>query len=63
MKKVSFDAAIVDLHVKRLVSQDKSLRVILEIDNPEDDLVDALNRLFKADADVAVGVVEKPKEK
>ena len=58
MKPIGFKAAIVDLHVKRLASQDKSLRLILEVDYPKDNLVDSLNRLFKADADVAVAIAE-----
>lgn len=62
MKKVGFEAAIVDLHVKRLASQDKSLRLILEVDYPKDELVDTLNRLFKADSDVAVAIAGIPKK-
>ncbi len=62
MKKVGFKAAIVGLHVKPLASQDKSLRLILEVDYPTDALVDMLNRLFKADADVAVAIAEDPKK-
>ncbi len=61
MRKIGFKAAIVDLHVKRLASQDKSLRLILEVDYPKDALVDTLNRLFKADADVAVAIAEDRK--
>jgi hypothetical protein len=58
MKKVGFEAAIVQLTVKRLVSQDKSMRLVLEIDNPADDLVDDLNKLFKGDASVGVAIAE-----
>ncbi len=58
MKKVGFEAAIVELKVKRLVSQDKSLRLTLEVDQPEDALVDTLNRLFKGDASVGVAIAE-----
>jgi len=58
VKRVGFEAAIVELKVKRLVSQDKSMRLTLEIDNPADDLVDALNRLFKGDASVGVAIAE-----
>ena len=58
MKKVGFEAAIVELKVKRLVSQDKSMRLVLEIDNPADDLVDDLNKLFKGDASVGVAIAE-----
>ncbi len=58
MKKVGFEAAIVELKVKRLVSQDKSMRLTLEVDQPSDDLVNDLNRLFKADASVGVAIAE-----
>ena len=60
MKKVGFEAAIVELKVKRLVSQDKSMRLVLEVDQPSDDLINALNKLFKADASVGVAIAEKP---
>ena len=59
MKKVGFEAAIVQLTVKRLVSQDKSMRLTLEVDNPGDDLVNDLNTLFKGDASVGVAIAEK----
>jgi hypothetical protein len=58
MKKVGFEASIIQLTVKRLVSQDKSMRLILEIDNPGDDLVNDLNVLFKGDKSVGVAIAE-----
>ncbi|MBE3040270.1 MAG: hypothetical protein IMZ62_15850 [Chloroflexi bacterium] len=58
MKKVGFEAAIVELKVKRLVSQDKSLRLTLEMDNPSDELVNDLNILFKGDKSVGVAIAE-----
>ena len=58
MKKVGFEAAIVQLTVKRLVSQDKSLRLTLEVDNPSDQLVNDLNTLFKGDKSVGVAIAE-----
>ena len=58
MLKVGFEAAIVELKVKRLVSQDKSMRLVLEIDNPGDELVNELNKLFKGDASVGVAIAE-----
>ena len=58
MKKVGFEAAIVAMNVKRLVSQDKSLRLTLEVDNPGDDLVNELNALFKGDKSVGVAIAE-----
>ena len=59
MKKVGFEAAIVQLTVKRLVSQDKSMRLTLEVDNPGDELVNDLNTLFKGDKSVGVAIAEK----
>jgi hypothetical protein len=62
MRKVGFEAAIVQLTVKRLVSQDKSLRLTLEVDNPSDELVNDLNVLFKGDKSVGVAIAEKGKD-
>ena len=60
MKKVGFEAAIVQLTVKRLASEDKSMRLTLQVDNPGDDLIDDLNRLFKCGGKtVAVAIAEK----
>jgi len=59
-KRVGFEAAIVELKVKRLASEDKSMRLTLRVDNPTDDLIDALNRLFKCDGiTVGVAIAEK----
>jgi hypothetical protein len=58
MKKVGFEASIVELKVKRLVSQDKSMRLTLEVDNPPDELVNELNALFKGDKSVGVAIAE-----
>ncbi len=58
MKKIGFEASIVSLNVKRLASRDKSMRLTLEVDYPKDELIDTLNRLFRADADVAVAIAE-----
>ena len=60
MRKVGFDkATIVELKVRRLVSEDKSMRLTLQVDNPDDDLINDLNRIFKAGGHrVAVGIAE-----
>jgi hypothetical protein len=34
------------------------MRLVLEIDNPADDLVNDLNKLFKGDASVGVAIAE-----
>jgi hypothetical protein len=62
MRRVGFEAAIVQLTVKRLVSQDKSMRVVLEVDNPSDELVNNLNELFKGDKSVGVAFAEMKKK-
>ncbi len=59
MRKVGFEAAIVELKVKRLVSQDKSMRLILEVDNPSDELINDLNAMFKGDSSVGVAIAEQ----
>ena len=55
---VAFLALIRSAQVKSLVSGDKSLRVVLEIDDPRDELVSDLNRLHRPDEHVAVVVAE-----
>lgn len=59
--RVGFEAAIVELKVKRLVSGDKSMRMTLEVDQPSDELIDQLNRLFKGDKSVGVAIAEVEK--
>jgi len=60
MKKVGFEAAIVEMKVKRLASEDKSMRLTLQVDYPGDDLIDDLNRLFKPSGSrVGVAIAEK----
>ncbi len=59
LKRIGFEASIVELKVKRLASEDKSMRLMLQVDGPGDDLIDALNRLFKCGgARVGVAIAE-----
>lgn len=59
MNKVGFEASIVELKVKRLASEDKSMRLTLQVDNPGDDLINDLNRMFKPSGhQVGVAVAE-----
>ena len=59
MRKVGFEASIVEMKVKRLASEDKSMRLTLQVDNPGDDLIDDLNRLFKCGGErVGVAIAE-----
>jgi hypothetical protein len=60
VKKAGFEAAIVEMKVKRLASEDKSMRLTLQVDYPGDDLIDDLNRLFKPSGSrVGVAIAEK----
>lgn len=52
--KVKFTALIKEIKTKSLVSGDKSTRMILEFDNPADELLDKINRLHKADSLISV---------
>lgn len=59
-RRVGFEASIVELKVKRLASEDKSMRLTLQVDNPGDELVDTLNRLFECGGKtVGVAIAEK----
>jgi len=62
MKKIGFEAIMIELKVKRLVSEDKSMRLILQVDNPGDELINDLNALFRAGgASVGVAIAGKGK--
>lgn len=59
MRKVGFKAAIVELKIKRLASEDKSMRITIQVDNPGDELVNELNILFRTEgAFVAIAMAE-----
>ena len=63
-KRIGFEASIVELKVKRLASEDKSMRLTLQVDEPEDKLIATLNELFKCGgARVGVAIAEKKDEK
>jgi hypothetical protein len=57
--QVAFNALIKELNIKSLVSGDKAARLILEF-IPTDDILDAINRLHRADHPVSVGIVAIP---
>jgi len=60
VKRVGFEAEIIELKVKKLASEDKSMRLILQVDAPGDELVDDLNRLFRCEGSrVGVAIAEK----
>ncbi len=56
LSQVSFDALIKSISVKSLVSGDKEGEIRLRF-LPTDELLDGLNRLHRADAEVSVGIV------
>jgi len=58
MKKIAFEALIKELSIKSLVSGDKQARLLLEINSPDDETIDSINRLQKADRFVAVALAE-----
>ncbi len=57
-KKVAFQALIQQVTIKSLRSGDKSMRIVLEVDQPEDEMISCLNELHRADRLVGVGIVE-----
>jgi hypothetical protein len=59
MKKVGFEAYIKEAKVKSLVSGDKSLRIVLEVDNPANALVAKVNELHDPTRPVGVALAEK----
>jgi len=58
-KAVMFDAWLKEAKVKSLVSGDKSLRIILEIDNPSHELVSDIDALHSPTEMVGVAIAEK----
>ena len=58
-QRVGFEAAIVELKVRRLASEDKSMRLVLQVDNPGDELINTLNCLFQCGGkQVGVAIAE-----
>ena len=57
--EVTFPALVKKIEIKSLVSGDKSARVILEIDSPDNELINGLNRCMVADDLVQVAIVKR----
>ena len=57
-RQAIFRALVKKIEVKSLVSGDKGASILLQVDDPKDDLLDNLNRLHRADAMVNVAIVE-----
>ena len=58
--KVAFPALIKQLTVKSLVCGDKEARLILQF-QPNDDILDKINKLHKADDDIFVVLMDEKK--
>jgi hypothetical protein len=56
--KVAFLAIIKSVIIKSLVSGDKSVRVVLEIDSPTNDVLQSINGVHIADKQIAVALAE-----
>jgi len=60
--KVAFDCLIKQVTIKSLVSGDKAARIILEIDSPDDETLNKINQLHKADETLKVVFLECKEE-
>lgn len=58
MEPYGFKAMIYEVKTRSLKSGDRSTRIILEIDAPDDALLEALAKLQRADAPVGVALAE-----
>ena len=56
--RVAFMGLIKELSIKSLVSGDKSAKLVIHF-LPDDDTLDKLNRLHRADSEVAIAVAER----
>jgi hypothetical protein len=56
--EVAFLALIKSVIIKSLVSGDKSVRIVLEVDSPTDEVLQSINRVHIADKQIAVGLAE-----
>jgi hypothetical protein len=56
LEPVAFSAIIKKLEVKTLCSCDKGGTLVLEFDNPSDDLISAINRIHRPDEQIIVAL-------
>jgi hypothetical protein len=56
--KATFLAMVKSVTIKSLVSGDKSVRIVLDVDNPDADTLQAINNVHQADKQVAVAMAE-----
>jgi len=63
MKKVGFEAKILEIKTKSLVCGTKATRITLEFDSDKlNDILNSLNELQRADRNVGVAIAEIPKK-
>ncbi len=56
--KVAFLGLIKSVVIKSLVSGDKSVRITIDVDNPTDEILRAINQVHIADKQIAVALAE-----
>ena len=56
--KCAFLALIKSVNIRSLVSGDKSVRITLEVDNPNKETLKSINDVHCADKQIAVGLAE-----
>ncbi|MCK9571620.1 hypothetical protein M0R72_21900 [Candidatus Pacearchaeota archaeon] len=56
--KVAFLGLIKSVVIKSLVSGDKSVRLTIDVDNPTDEILRAINQVHIADKKIAVALAE-----
>jgi hypothetical protein len=56
--KVAFLGLIKSVVIKSLVSGDKSVRLTIDVDNPDQATIHAINQVHQADKQVAVALAE-----
>lgn len=56
--KVAFLGLIKSVVIKSLVSGDKSVRLTIDVDNPDQATINSINQVHQADKQVAVALAE-----
>jgi hypothetical protein len=56
--KVAFMAMLKSVVIKSLVSGDKSVRLTIDVDNPDQATIHAINQVHQADKQIAVALAE-----
>lgn len=56
--KVAFLGLIKSVVIKSLVSGDKSVRLTIDVDNPDQATINSINQVHQADKQIAVALAE-----